>query len=309
MSKEVEIMKKFLMALAILCVASPAFAVGPNAGGTLVVHDTGITFSDAGDITPIPPVSAPPANCDAVDAEIPGDVFPHYTIWKVYAAFPDGSSPRLKGLAWGIARTGALYVVTGGLPDPPNCFEITQGTWPGAPGSIGQSFAFTQTAQFVECYWFGGYGYLGDGAIFATVPHATTASMFVDDATPGNTDDIAGYSSIGFGVPGVVVCPTVVPPVGACCYPDGACLMVLQDACVAPGVWYGGDCSAVQCPVVHTGACCLANEVCEVLTPAACAALGGEYKGDDFPCAPVNPCIVIIPTEPTSWGQIKANYR
>jgi len=297
-------MKKFLMALAVLCIAGPAFATGPNIGGTLVIHDTGVTFSTVADL-PVPPVSTAPASCSAVDVQLPEGSPTVQSVWKVYAAFPDGSSPRVKGLAWGITGSGAAYVTTAGLPDPPNCFQVVQGSWPSPPGSIGQSFVFTQTAQLVECYWFGGYGYAG--ALFSTAPHSVQASDFVDDAVPGNTDSIAGFSSIGFGVNGNLVCPQVGPVPGACCYPDGSCVMVLQDACVAPGTWYDGDCTPTLCPITPTGACCVTPTLCEIHSLADCTALGGEYKGDNVPCEP-NTC-VIIPTEPTSWGHIKANYR
>jgi hypothetical protein len=293
------------MVLAVLCIASPAFAVGPNQNGTLVVHDTGVTFSAVADL-PVPPVSTPPASCDAVDTNGPETTPALQSVWKVYAAFPVGASPRVKGIAWGISGTGPVYVTTAGLPDPPNCFQVVQGSWPSPPGSIGQSWVFTQTAPIVECYWFGGYCY--NGALFSTAPHQTNESAFVDDATPGNVDPIAGFSSIGFGVNGVLVCPPAGPEEGACCFPDGTCQMVFQDACVLPGQWFGGDCQVITCPIVPTGACCLANEVCEIHTPAECAVLGGEYKGDGVACLPDNPCH-INPTETTTWGQIKANYR
>ena len=34
---------------------------------------------------------------------------------------------------------------------------------------------------------------------------------------------------------------------------------------------------------------------------------GGQYQGDDTTCDP-NPC-PIVPTQNTTWGRIKANYR
>jgi len=297
-------MKKFLMALAVLCIASPAFAIGPNVNGTLIVHDTGVGFSTVADL-PVPPVSPPPETCLLVDNSAPEGTPTTQVVWKVYAAFPDLSNPRLKGLAWGITGSGPLYVTTAGLPDPPNCFQVVQGSWPAPPGSIGQSFVFTQTAQIIECYWFGGYAYCG--AMFNTAPHSVQESDFVDDATPGNTDAIAGFSSLGFCIPGVTVCPPTGPVPGACCYPDGSCVMLMQDACVLPGAWYGGECTPTLCPIIHTGACCVSPTDCQVLTPAECAVLGGEYKGDDIPCTP-QLCLP-NPTEPTSWGHIKANYR
>jgi len=300
-------MKKFLMALAILCIAGPALATGPNAGGTLVIHYTGLVFSAVADL-PVPPVTTPPADCASVLPESPEADVTHQVVWKVYAAFPDGSSPRVKGLAWGIAGTGSLYVTTAGLPDPPNCFQVVQGSWPSPPGSIGQSFVFTQTTQLVEAYWFGGYAY--GGALFSAAPHATNTTAFVDDATPGNVDPIVGFSSIGFGAPGVKVCPQIVVPDGACCHPDGTCEVLPQDACVDPSVFYGGDCLPGLCPPPPVyGACCdEATWTCTIVTAEVCAAQGGTYGGDNSTCAPPF-CTFINPTENTSWGHIKANYR
>jgi hypothetical protein len=297
-------MKKFLMALAVLCIASPAIATGPNAGGTLVVHDTGVHFSTVSDL-PIPPPSAAPTSCpDGVDNSAPEATSIDQVVWKVYAAFTSTASPRVKGVAWGITGTGPLYVTTAGLPDPPNCFQVVQGSWPSPPGSIGQSWVYTQTSQFVECYWFGGYGY--SPAVFSTAPHSVQESAFVDDATPGNTDLIAGFSSMGFGVAGSTVCPVEGPVSGACCHPDGTCEVVPADTCLPPNNFVGGDCLPGLCPVTLTGACCFLSAGCQVMTEADCLGQGGSYQGNGVPCVP-DPCPT--PTESKSWGQIKANYR
>jgi hypothetical protein len=272
-------MKPLLVILVTLVVASaPAFA-GPNALGTLVVHDTGLHFSTVADL-PVPPPTTVPATCLVVDANAPLGDPTFQTVWKVYAAFPNASSPRLKGLTWGIAGSGSFYVTVAGLPDPPNCFQIVSGAWPSPPGSIGQSFAITQTSTMVECYWFGGYGYDG---IFATVPHATQSSLFVDDETPGNTDAIAGFSSLGFGVDGSIECIYVPPPFGACCHEDGSCEMLLQPDCT--GIFDGGVCVPNPCPGPHpTGACCIPGASCQMLTLEACAAAQGIYMGDGTSC-------------------------
>jgi len=55
------------------------------------------------------------------------------------------------------------------------------------------------------------------------------------------------------------------------------------------------------CPA-PTGACCVGS-VCSITTEANCQ---GTYQGDGTDCDP-NPCPT--PTEQTSWGQIKSNYR
>ena len=84
----------------------PGPAHGPNAGGVIVVHNTGIGWST--DLE-LPPVSPLPACADIVN-EIPMGAAPGDSsaalVWKVYAAFPPGSSPRLKACGWGIGFTG-----------------------------------------------------------------------------------------------------------------------------------------------------------------------------------------------------------
>jgi hypothetical protein len=47
---------------------------------------------------------------------------------------------------------------------------------------------------------------------------------------------------------------------------------------------------------------------CEMLTAAACAEQNGTYMGEGSTCEPVNPCFG-FPTESTTWGRIKANFR
>lgn len=75
--------------------------------------------------------------------------------------------------------------------------------------------------------------------------------------------------------------------------------------------WAGWDlafklyCSPAAPP---TGACCVGDQgECHVVTASECAGLGGEYQGDNTVCDP-NPC-PIVPTQNSSWGQIKANFR
>lgn len=101
-------------------------------------------------------------------------------------------------------------------------------------------------------------------------------------------------------------------PSMACCFADGHCEMLTADACsVAGGTsqGYGTVCDPNTCPQPPaTGACCLDDQGrCEILTEAECIGQGGQYEGDGVGCDP-NPCS-IVPARPTTWGQIKANYR
>ena len=63
-------MKQLWWAFAVLCGAVSAAVAGPNEGGVLWVHDTGLALSS--DMT-LPPLSPPPTDCAAVDDEQPLD--------------------------------------------------------------------------------------------------------------------------------------------------------------------------------------------------------------------------------------------
>jgi hypothetical protein len=63
----------------------------------------------------------------------------------------------------------------------------------------------------------------------------------------------------------------------------------------------------ITCGGVPDGACCFADGSCQVLTSAECSSQGGSYQGNDTDCDP-NPCEV-VPTQSTTWGQIKSLYR
>lgn len=99
------------------------------------------------------------------------------------------------------------------------------------------------------------------------------------------------------------------PPVPeACCFPDGSCQMLLAADCTGQGgAPQGADttCETVACPTPE--ACCFPDGHCEMLLADVCSGQGGQPQGagticDNVVCPPV-------PTQPSTWGQIKANYR
>ncbi len=96
----------------------------------------------------------------------------------------------------------------------------------------------------------------------------------------------------------------------ACCTPDGDCVMVLSGQCEGlGGIAHPGEtCTPPDnpCGVVPRGACCLPDGTCVVTYGDVCADNGGTYYGDGSGCDPY-PCIT--PTKPSTWGQIKANFR
>lgn len=195
-------MKLGLFAVTVLLGILPVRAVaGPNAYGTLVVHQVGLDSS-------CEILGSAPAACDLVDNEIPAGV-PGcgWYFWKVYASFPANAAPRLKALSWAASFPPDVIVVAGGVPNPSSDLEVADAGWPFTSGAgIGESFGVVQTGSMVDCYWFAGYGY-GVGDVWSVVPHAVQGAYFVDDQSPPNLDPIIGLSSIGFGTPGTTICP------------------------------------------------------------------------------------------------------
>ena len=186
---------------ALICAVQPGGALaGPNAGGTLVVHEVGLNS------TCDPWVSSPVPACAEVDNNLDLDFCP---TWKVYAAFPNNSQPRLRSVSWGISWNQAyLYVHATSVG---NASEVTTPDWP-APGSgITLTYDPVRTAPMNEltCFIFAFYSYVQPmpGEIWSTIPHPSAPTVFTDDSTPPVEDEIAGYGTIGFGVPGFTPCP------------------------------------------------------------------------------------------------------
>jgi hypothetical protein len=259
---------------------------GPNSGGTLIVHDTGYWYTWESISYPNPP----PSDCASVDNVLPTYIpNPPYggCVWKVYAAFPTASSPRLKALAFSESFYAPTYVVAGGLPDPVHDFEITQNGWPVTDGgAAGISFGTVKTDLISEIYWFAGYTYEEAVGYWSTAPHPVSTSIFVDDSIPPQEDPIAGFSSIGFGAPGNTICPS---GPGSCCFSDGSCLVLLPEECGEAGGSFGlaSSCDPNPCPPV--GACCLSDGSCQVLAQHECLNQGGLFQGGFVPCVP-DPC-------------------
>jgi len=315
-SKEVEIMKKFLMALMVLAIASAPALAGPNANGIIMVHNTGMAWTS----DPLPPTPVP-ACADVVNSipmgNQPGDVSANL-IWKVYAAFPVDASPRVKTCGWGIsypAVGGGGVIIEHNDAQNLSVFYITSAGWPASGTEVGMSFTDSARVDIVnELWWSSGYSYAGlagEPQTFCIVPNSAQGNqVFGDDSFPTNEDPITGYGCLGFGTDGYTPCP-VGEPTGACCFAaTGECVMLLVSECAAAGgSFVGGEClpnNPCPPPPVY-GACCV-NYVCNVVTPQQCTNAGGTYYGDGTVCLPET-CPPPTPTESKSWGQIKNNYR
>jgi len=284
---------------------------GPNMGGVIVTHDANLQYcvddrTECGQ-------GLLPRSCDEIDTNLEGggDV---YKVWKMYAAFPDMSSPRLKGLCWGIQYSMEDARIVGwgnccGDPDQ-GALELPDPSWPESGTGTAMVFQFTQTAHLIECYWFAGYNYPGGPSLFELTPHPdpNLGGQFADDSVPAVLDPIMGYGSMGFDREGENPCfPPPPPPWGACCV-NCDCYITTLEQCDEYGGQFQGyyvPCDPNNCWEPF-GACCL-NWVCTVEYPWDCERMGGEFHGECTDCDPT-PCPPPNPTENSTWGKIKAKY-
>ncbi|MCA9755832.1 MAG: hypothetical protein KDA27_08535 [Candidatus Eisenbacteria bacterium] len=260
--------------------------IGPNAGGTLVLHlGPALAYSEGG----------AGADCDLgagidgcedivarVDEEIP-------VLLYAAALFPSTSAPRLLGLTFGIDFPDCVQLLEW---EPCGDFEIANDDWP-APGSgTAMTWAAPQTEFAVPVYKFIASGLAAEPGEFALVANPTQGALFADDSVPSFLDPIAGLGSFGFFRDGVVPCPQPQEAIGACCFEDGSCLVRTIPACDAEGGEFFGVniyCNPNPCPQPMFGACCYENGTCAPLSPEDCTASGGEFQGDETRCYP-NPC-------------------
>ena len=319
-----------------------ANAVGPNAGGTLILHTNpnlvycqGLGYCGQSGIS----------SCtEAITRHDGGENALFFTL----AAFPAASSPRLSGVVFTLDYDDAQI----GVFDFGACgdFELHSSDWPAQGSYIGITWNAAQTDHLVEVCWFAGYAYEpSTPTTFGMTGSRGANCCFADDSVPSQLDEIVAFGALGFNEPGALPCPGETP-VGACCTGCG-CIVLTQAECTAQGGIYQGDyvsCSQADC-VAHTGACCvygdcyiypcsycenlggeflgggstcvpfpcgqlttgaccLYNGDCVVLTESDCAGVGGSYQGDDSTCDS-DPCPPPVPVNRATWGQIKDRYR
>ncbi|MFN8546985.1 MAG: hypothetical protein U0527_03195 [Candidatus Eisenbacteria bacterium] len=191
---------------------------GVNHGGTLIVHaqPPGI-----GSGCPDDPYSR---SCAITDPCIDLDACENartmvsgsaVTFWSVLAAFPSGSTPRLRGVSFGVNYSSGLSVLASGhVPD----FGVLDPGWPGSGTGTAVSWNTTRTDLLTVVYWFSGYSYVSPApSLFSLYPHPTQGGFFADDSIPAVLDPIADYGALGFDRAGDLPCPIFTPTTGACC--------------------------------------------------------------------------------------------
>jgi hypothetical protein len=280
-------MKPLLRSFTILLGWTSAALAGPNAGGTIILHNPGIVYCI--DDSNYCEYGTTPPTCEQADTRIDGA---EMRLFRVYAAFPEGSQPRLKGMSFGVHYPSPDIMV---IASGPCIGDINNGGaelpgpgWPGPDTGTVIVWQYLQTNRIVPCYWFAGYNYYSPRpAVFQLRdnPDPGFGGMFADDSIPSILDPIAGYGSLGFDTDGVPVCPN--GELGACCLCNGSCLETLQSDCPT-GNWMPSiSCDPNPC-AWPLGACCLPDATCIQEIECRCQELGGTWFLD-APCP--DPCI------------------
>jgi hypothetical protein len=285
-------MRKLLMMLGVMAlICSPAMA-GKNANGSLVVHthDSYVwtygvcDFFDYwyGDIT-----------CPELDTRTDRDPNTPALIWFL-AALPDESAPAVSVVYFGHDHSMPQYYHNRwGYCGPAGTLEVPDAGWPDFPTTAGNSVAFgTPIAGDIlfPFYYFDVWGVAGWHYCTSINPVGGYAG-YVDDSNPPELDYVECFGCAYWHTDdGYNECPPCGgPPMGACCIPDGTCVMTADaDECFGLGGWMwmgqGITCDPNPCP--QPGACCYPDGSCVFILEDWC---GEVWYGEGVPCDP-NPC-------------------
>jgi hypothetical protein len=284
-AKEVNVMKRLVLAMAFLALGAGVALAGPNANVTL---------------TPMGNVSGAETNgdvCGTIAGQLPAEC----------EGMDPNAAPDLGGVEWYVAVAAgnglAFNTITFGVGDydPYACYlagygpcsadlgplEIPSAGWPGPVSGTSVSWAPNcLTGNLVPVYYFGFYVYYGGGPVPLGDFYPGQTAAVVSCDSPPEEDIILDVNGDGlFGImgcgddPGLTECFGEQPILGACCVDtdgDG-----IDETCI-PGV------TEIDCFEV----------------------LGGSLWFPETDCGPNNePCPQPTPVQETTWGQIKSIYR
>lgn len=193
---------KFLLTLLAGSLYGASAFAGPNEGGTLILHaETSIAYTND---TASYCGQCDLATCAEAVTSVPADPG-HVTVFFAVAAFPEGASPRLSGVTFGVDydSTGFVLVAHGSCAD----FELATGEWPEPGTGTALTWNTPLTEEISEVYWFAGYAYSEDPTSFSLIEHPTQGGSFAADGLPSQLDEVGGFGTLGLGEPGSPICP------------------------------------------------------------------------------------------------------
>jgi len=211
---------KFLLAIipsvAALFGASNLSSGGPNGGGTLLLHASPtIQYTTDQQYCGSSGLGAP----DSVLAELPGETGLRPTIFHSIVASAEDARTRLSGVSFGLEydEDRVAILASGSCAD----FQLPTGDWPASGAGVALTWNEARTDRIIEAYWFAALTYAGPlPSYIVVVPHPTAGGQFADDSVPAQLDPIAGYGSLGIGVPGIAPIPCSAPTGSGASLPD-----------------------------------------------------------------------------------------
>jgi hypothetical protein len=282
-------MRRGCLALMLLALcASPSLA-GRNANGAMVVHVYDqITYCVTNWCSDLPL----PARCeDLVPQTYTTPDERPVTVWVV-GVFPPGSSPGITAYQFGVYHDLPSGYFETFAPCGPGALQIPDATFPDESGT-GVAVAYGSAVypvSPVKLYWFVMYGLADTFMRIGEYPHVVPPrAQWADDGSPPVIDNCFMFGTFRWGSPGTNECPTTCC-MGACCFYDCHCEVLIDEDCAANGGVYMGDamtCTPNPCPC-PTGACCFPDGSCQYTVQYTCEEQGGVWHFS-VPCTP-NPC-------------------
>jgi hypothetical protein len=292
-------MNRVILALVMLGMATgAAMAQNPYdlTGGVFILHaPPGLSYS-----------LDPPADgwcgspwmtdCAGQVNTIPSVDDPADPVWYILSSFYE--TKAFKAIEYGIVYAPALFLYAAGMLCTPSAALTIEYPWTGAWPSAGSGISIALTG---EPYWTGSmvasgmihgvhYSYMDPTTI--TLAPMPASSMIGWLSPNGQTYSPACVGVLGIDMPGVACCSAAPPVSHACCFADGRCEVLLDEACAAAGGVVYPDhlaCETNPCPQPPR-ACCFEDGHCEILPATDCLAQSGVVYPDPD-CDP-NPCLV-----------------
>lgn len=208
---------------------------GRNANGAMVVHtNNDINYTSSANYCS----SSLPTTCDDfVTISTKPLESQRAVIWLIAAFLPD-ANPGVTAIQFGISHNlpSEEYISRSSACGPSGLLEYPDENWPGGAQETGNLIAYPTPvySNLFPFYWFGVWGAPGDPH-FGTRTHPFVGvANFVDDSTPPVQDICFNFGTIRWGEPGFNQCPAPLET-GACCLPDGSCLILSQPECDSQG--------------------------------------------------------------------------
>lgn len=266
-------MKRLLLVLSILMLATSPVLAGKNANGAMVVH-TDDDYSWTSGVCGSFDTWMPHNWCVCLNTRTDKDENTPALIWFV-AYFMGSTNPGVSIVYFGhdhnLPEGSHVHY---GFCGPTGSLEMPDAGWPDAPATAGNMVAFGTPIvgdRMIPFYYVDVYGF--EGAYYCTGSHPGGGyAAFVDDSNPPISDHCEYFG------------------------------------CVR---WY--EYSYNDCPLGEgSGACCLPDGTCQEWGLDMCMMEGGEWIGYCLTCDPdpcVNSSVSEIAVETVTWGRVKTTYR